>query len=104
MCRLNSCMEGKLLEQVKHLKMSLAFWGPRLIHWDCQALCLVPGEGFGLAATVLAISLIRSRGFDGDAPEDADELLEEVLGEELSEEGNLAIVSCAALDPLPAVK
>ena len=41
--------------------MSFVFSGPRLIHWDCQALCLGPPDC--RAPPVLAISLILSRGF-----------------------------------------
>jgi len=61
-----------------HLKISLLLSGPRLIHWDCHALCLGPKLGLmddddvlvvgdednvadGLPP--LAISLMRSKGF-----------------------------------------
>ena len=58
--------------------MSLLLSGPRLIHWDCQALCLGPRLGLKEDADVvlvvvegspveglppLAISLMRSKGF-----------------------------------------
>ena len=61
-----------------HLKISLLLSGPRLIHWDCQALCLGPRLGFMDDDEVLvvdeednaedgvpplAISLMRSKGF-----------------------------------------
>ena len=73
-----ACNDEKLSLHQTHLKISLLLSGPRLIHWDCQALCLGPRLGLiddvdvvGAAdegsdadgLPPLAISLMRSKGF-----------------------------------------
>jgi hypothetical protein len=73
-----ACNDEKLSLHQTHLKMSLLLSGPRLIHWDCHALCLGPRLGLIDDVDVvdaedefsdadwlppLAISLMRSKGF-----------------------------------------
>ena len=61
-CDVNACRVMKLSLHHTHLKMSLVFSGPRLIHWDCHALCRCPAIDALELKPVLANSLIWSRG------------------------------------------
>ena len=64
MCTVRALRETKLSLHQTHLNTSLFVSGPRLIHCDCQALWRPPRLGrLPPAPPVLAISLMRSRGF-----------------------------------------